>query len=192
MISKIKLNLSGGFYEIIKGTDFSVASDDSNHLEYENDGVWYVLSDPDGRQNGNSVIMIPYESELELFTLIANDVAIKCDFIKAKKVYFDLKNTAGEFCSIDGGKIGISMGKGDARFGIKTLEALKVDCGYGTVNVDLPQNPLGYNITSACGVGEVTLNSRKLPREYNDPNSGKIINIVCGMGHVNINTYKKS
>lgn len=191
MISKVKLKLSNGFYEIVNGMDFAVTSEDTRHLVYEEDGVWNVVRDPDGRHNGNVVIMIPQDAELKNFMLYGNDVAIKCDFIKAYKVYFDLRNSACEVKNIVGEKIGIAMGKGDGRFNITEFGALKVDCGRGTVNVELPKSSCGYDITSTCGIGEVTLNSQKLPRTYNDINSGNIINIVCGMGRVNINTYNK-
>ncbi len=191
MIHKVKLKLSGGFYEIVYGKEFSVKSFDTNHLVYEEDEVWYVVSDPNGRSEGNSTIVIPCDFNLKSFIMEGTGIALKCDTIKADTVYLDFKNSAGEINNIYGGRIGISMGKGDVRVNIKELDTLKIDCGHGTVNVELPYDDTGYDITSNCGMGEVTLNSMKLPRQYAQNDNGKIIYIVCGMGNVNINTYMR-
>lgn len=191
MIDKVKLKLSGGFYEITYGDDFSVKSDCENHLVYEEKGIWYVISDHDGGKDGNSTILFPRDIQLHSFILEGTDIALKCDLLKADTVYFDLKNSAGEIRNLYGQKIGISMGKGEIRANIKELHTLKIDCGYGTVNAELPSDTTGYNITSNCGMGEVTLNSIKLPRQYVKNANGKNISIICGMGCVNINTFMR-
>lgn len=191
MINKVKLKLSGSFYEITYGDNFSVKDDCGNHLVYEEKGIWHVISDPDGRKNSNSVITIPRDVQLHSFILEGTDIALKCDILKANTVYFDLKNSAGEISNLYGKKIGISMGKGEIRVGIKELDTLKIDCGYGTVNAEIPADTIPYNIRSSSGIGEVNLNSIKLPRQYVKNDNGKDINIVCGMGCVNINTFMR-
>lgn len=188
MIHKVKLKLSNGFYEIIYGKGFSAKSDGIKHLIYEENETWYVCSDPNNRSGGNAVIEIPFDAQLKSFILEGTDIALKCDTVKADTIYFDLKNSAGEVSSIHGKKIGISMGKGDVRAVIGSFNTLKIDCGYGRVNVELPFERCGYNITSDCGMGEVILNSIKLPRQYTKNGSEKNIDVVCGMGCVNINT----
>ncbi len=189
MICKVKLKLSNGFYEIINGDSFTVRSSDTNHLIYEENGVWHVVSDPNGRSVGNSTIVIPWDFQLASFMLEGTNIGLRCDMAKAETVYFDLKNSAGEINNIFAKKIGISMGKGEVRANVKKLDSLKVDCGYGTVKIDIPYVQSGYCITSRCGTGEVMLNSMKLPREYTQNDGVKNINIVCGMGQVYINTY---
>ena len=185
MVHTIKLNLKNGYYDIYKGNNFAVESD-VNHLVYQEDGVWYVVGDPDGGKTGNSYIMIPFDANIRKFFVHGKDVAIKCDNVKADTVYIDIKDGVGEFCDIKCGKAGIAMGKGEIRAKITELESLNIDCGYGTLNVDLPDDK--YDITSNCGMGEVVVDSKKLPRQYARKNNGKTVNIICGMGSVKINT----
>ncbi len=189
MIHKVKLKLSNGFYEIIYGKDFSVKGDGIKHLIYEENGTWYVCSDPNSCSDGNSIIEIPWNAQLKSFILEGAAIALKCDTVKADTIYIDLKNSAGEVSNIHGKKIGISMGKGNVRATIKALNTLKIDCGHGMVNAELPYERCGYNITSNSGMGEVILNSIKLPRQYAKNEGEKNIDVVCGMGCVNINTY---
>lgn len=187
MVHSLKLDLKNGYYEIVRGDDFNVISDDVNHLVYEEDGVWYVVSAPNERRMGNTTITIPQDINIKSFFLYGKNTAIKCDTVNARNVYIDLKDSAGEFFNIKCDRVGISMGKGEVRAKITEVESLKIDCGYGTANVDLLKG--NYNVTSNCGMGEVSLNSKKLPREYENKTPGKNIDIVCGIGRVNINTY---
>lgn len=187
MVHSVKLDLKNGYYEIVRGNDFSVVSDGVNHLVYEEDEVWRVVSDPEGGGTGNTTITIPQDINIKSFFLYGKNTAIKCDTLNACTVYIDLKDGAGEFSDIKCDKVGISMGKGEMRAKITEVESLKIDCGYGTVNVDLLKD--NYNITSNCGMGEVSLNSEKLPKKYENKIIGKNIDIVCGIGRVNINTY---
>ncbi len=191
MIHTVKLDLKNGYYEIVRGKDFNVESDSANHLVYKEDGVWYVVSDPDSGKAGNTFITIPQDVEIKNFFLHGKNTAIKCDNIKSHTIYIDIKDGVGEFLDIKCDRMAIAMGKGEIRTKITELESLKVDCGYGSVNVDLPYMKDGYDITSNCGMGEVTLNSEKLPRQYTVINSGKTIEIICGLGCVNINTYSR-
>lgn len=190
MITKVKLKLKNGSYEIIKGTDFAVKDDRESHLVYEENGVWYAESNSDITRGNIATIMLP-ENRLRTFSIYGADISLKCDFVNSDSIYFELKSSACEFNNINGGKMGISNSKGDNRFSVSSFESLKIDCGYGNVSVELPKTSEGYDITSKHGIGEVILNSNLLPREYRRESAGKKIDIVCGMGEVRINTYKK-
>ena len=62
MVRSISLTLSGGEFEIVYGTDFSVKSDCLDHLVYEKDDVWYVVSDPQHTKYANTTNTIPNQS----------------------------------------------------------------------------------------------------------------------------------
>lgn len=187
MIKSVKLELSGGEFEICCGEDFSVTSDTLNHLVYEKDGVWHVVSDPCHGKYASTVITLPYGHSLRNFALYITDGAVKMCRTECENISFDIKNSSAEVESIVTDKLYISVSRGNLRINADSGYT-DIDCGYGTVDLRLPRKKDGYSITSQCGRGNVTLNSSVLPKKYHSDNSERRINVICGMGNVNIST----
>ena len=187
MILSVKLELSGGDFEIIRGDNFSVTSDCLDHLVYEKDGVWHVVSDPCRGKYASTTITLPYKYSFHNFTLKLTDGALKMCDTESKNILFEIKNSAAEIEKIISQKLYISMSRGNIRINADSKHT-NIDCGYGTVDIKMAQKKDEYRISSQCGMGKVTLNSSVLPRKYQPDNGEYEIYIVCGMGEVNITT----
>lgn len=188
MITRIKLSLANGYYEIKEGTDFAVISEDADHLVYEENGIWNVVSQPGGVKGGNSIITVPPDAVPYAVYIEGENIGLNCDFINTQKLFLDMKSSACEINNVSSGKIKIEMGRGDMRISASEFSNLHINCGYGNIVADLYGRDL-YNITTKCGNGEIILNSRRLPRGFCENNDGNNINIICGMGRVEVNTY---
>lgn len=188
MINSVRLKLSNGYYEIVAGTDFCVLSDTQEHLQYEDRGVGYIESDSCAGIGGINLITIPKDSGFNSFIVYLENGAIKAPSINAHKIYIELKNSAGEFDGLKADKIGLSLGKGSLRANVNNARELNIDCGMGNMDIRLGRKESSYKITSKHGMGVVNLNSKTLPRVYETENGENYVNIICGMGGVNINT----
>ena len=187
MIKSVKLDLSGGDFEIAYGSDFSVASDVLNHLVYEKDGVWHVVSDPCRGRYANTVITLPYERSFHNFALNIKDGAVKMCKTECDNISLEIKSSSVEIEKINSQELYISMSRGNLQINADSAYT-DIDCGYGTVDIRMQRRKDGYAVTSQCGMGNVTLNSSILPKKYQSDNSERKINVICGMGDVNIST----
>lgn len=187
MIKSVKLELSGGDFEIRHGEDFSVTSAALNHLVYEKDGVWHVVSDPCHGKYAATVITIPYSYSFTNFQITLNDGALRLCKTKCKNIELNIKNASAEAEAALAENLYISASRGNLRISADAV-CTNIDCGYGTVNLNLLQKNTGYSISSQCGMGNVTLNSAVLPKKYCSDNGERKINVICGMGDVNLST----
>ena len=187
MISSVKLDLSGGDFEIIRGDNFSVTSDCLDHLVYEKDGVWHVVSDPCRGKYANTTITLPLERSFHNFALNVTDGAIKMCSVESENISFDIKNSAAEIEKTISQNLYVSTSRGNIRINADSKRS-NIDCGYGTVDVHMARKKEGYSISSQCGMGNVTLNSSVLTKKYHSTDGEYEIHIICGMGEVNITT----
>lgn len=186
MIKSVKLELSGGDFEIIYGNDFSVTSDVLNHLVYEKDGVWHVISDPCHGKYATTTITVPHSYCFTDFQINLTDGALKLCRTESKNIEFNITNASAEAETAVAENLYISVGRANLRISADAVNT-NIDCGYGTIDIRFPKKT-GYSITSQCGMGNVTLDSAVLPKKYCSANGDRKINIICGMGDVNINT----
>lgn len=187
MIRGVKLILSWGYYDIKWGTEFSVSGKNGRYLEYEKNGVWYVQTDTQWSSCDEAVITMPCDCNIEGFKLKLKDGGVRMCMIDCEKAYFDINNSSAEIESVKADKIGLSLGKGSVVMGAEPRERMDIDCGFGSADIRLIKS-CDYSFEIKHGKGSVTLNSEALPREYVHKGGGRLINIVCGMGSVNINT----
>ena len=186
MIKSIRLELSGDDFEITYGTDFTVTSDISKHLVYEKNGVWHVISDPCHGKYGRTIITIPYGYSFTDFQINLTDGALKFCKINSENAELNLKNASVEADTISK-NLYISISRANLRI-FADSQAINIDCGYGMVDLRLVKARDGYSISSQCGIGNVTLNSSLLAKKFESNNGARKINVICGMGDVNINT----
>ncbi len=184
MINSVKLEISGGDFEIAYGDDFSVTSDCLNHLVYEKDGIWHVVSDPCHGKYAKTLITLPYLRTFVNFQINLSDGALKLCKTDCKNIEFNLKNASAEADTITAQNLYISIGRANLRISADA-QATSIDCGYGTVDLRLTKD--SYSINSQCGMGKVTLNSSLLPKKFGNNNGDRKINVICGMGDVSIN-----
>ena len=178
MIKSVKLELSGGEFEIIYGTDFCVTSDASNHLVYEKDSVWHVMSDPCHGKYAKTVITIPCGYSFANFQINLTDGALKLCKTDCENIEFNLKSASLEADTAVAENLYISTSRADLRISLDAKNT-NIDCGYGTVDLMFLQNKNGYSINSQCGMGNVTLNSSLLPKKFNSNNGDRKINVIC-------------
>lgn len=187
MIKSVKLELSGGDFEIRHGEDFSVTSDALNHLVYEKDGIWHVVSDLCHGKYAVTVITIPYSYSFTNFQITLNDGALRLCKTECKNIELNIKNASAEAETASAENLYISASRANLRISADAGNT-SIDCGYGTVDLRLLRQKDGYSISSQCGMGNVTLNSAVLPKKYKADNGTRKINVICGMGEVNIST----
>lgn len=187
MIKSVKLELSGGEFEIVYGTDFSVTSDFLNHLVYEKDSVWHVMSDPCHGKYAKTVITIPCGYSFSNFQINLTDGALRLCKTSCENIEFKVKSASAEVDTVTAQNLYISISRADLRISLDAKNT-NIDCGYGTVDLRFAQYKNGYSINSRCGMGNVTLNSSLLPKKFKSNNGNRKINVICGMGDVNINT----
>lgn len=185
MINSVKLELSGGDFQITHGEDFSVTSDCLNHLVYEKDGIWHVVSDPCHGKYAKTVITLPYLSTFTNFQVNLSDGALNLCKTDCKSLEFNLKNASAETDTVTVQNLYISIGYSDLRV-LADAQFTNIDCGYGTLDLRLTKG--NYSIKSQCGMGKVTLNSSLLSKKFENSDGDRKINVICGMGNVNINT----
>lgn len=185
MINSIKLELSGGDFEITLGEDFSVTSDGLNHLVYEKDSVWHVVSDPCHGKYAKTVITLPYLRAFANFQVNLSDGALNLCKTDCKSLEFNLKNASAETDMLTAENLYISIGHSNLRI-LADSQFTNIDCGYGTVDLRLKKN--SYSIKSQCGMGKITLNSSLVPKKFETADGDRKINVICGMGDVHIYT----
>lgn len=190
MIKSVKLKLCGGFFDIVTGDGFGISSESVNNLQYEQDGIWNVVTDPCA-VGGETVITLPRNVKFRSFILEISDGAFSVDMVEADKLFVDVRNSAGEVKSICGRKIGLSVGRGSMRVDKCDAKDIKLDCGWGSIDINLAESEAAYSLTCCHGMGEVMYNSRSLPREYKTEVGENTVEVVCGRGRVNINTVKR-
>ncbi len=188
MIRSVKLILSGGYYDIIYGDGFSVSGKVSQYLEYEKNGIWYVKSNPYRGSEDDTLITVPYDFEFKSFVLKLNEGAAKVCPINCEKAYFEINNSAVEISDVSAERIGLALGKGNVVINSDPAIEMDIDCGFGTVDLRLKKSCDGYFVKSKRGMGEIILNSVRLPRQYENNEGKRVVNVICGMGKVNINT----
>lgn len=186
MVKSISLTLSGGEFELVYGTDFSVTSDSLNHLVYEKDDVWYVVSDPQHTKYAKTTITIPYQSIFYTVLINITDGVLEMCTTSCERIFFYIKNATVEADTISQ-RLRIAVGHGNARICAKA-SYINIDCGYGTIDLHPEHIKNGYKINSKCGMGTVTLNSAVLPKQYVSQEGERQIEVICGMGAVNIYT----
>ncbi len=187
MIKSVKLELSGGEFEIVYGKDFSVSSDTLKHLVYEKSSVWHVISDPCHGKYAKTVITIPCGYSFTNFQINLVDGVLRICKTDCENIEFNLKSASAEVDTVTAQNLYISISRSDLRISIDTKNT-NIDCGYGTVDLMFSQDKNGYSINSQCGMGNVILNSSLLPKKFKSNNGDRKINVICGMGDVNINT----
>lgn len=185
MINSIKLELSGGDFEITQGEGFSVTSDCLNHLVYEKDGVWHVVSDPYHGKYAKTVITLPFLRAFTNFQINLTDGALNLCKTDCENMEFNLKNASAESDTVTSENLYISIAHSNLRI-LTDSQSTNIDCGYGTLDLRLTRG--SYSIKSQCGMGKVTLNSSVIPKKFECNNGNRKINVICGMGDVNINT----
>lgn len=186
MVKSISLTLSGGEFEIVYGTDFSVKSDCLDHLVYEKDDVWYVVSDPQHTKYANTTITIPYQSIFYTVLINITDGVLEMCKTACENIFLYIKNSTVEADTVSQ-RLRIAVGHGNARICAKA-SYINIDCGYGTIDLHPEHIKNGYKINSKCGMGNVTLNSAVLPKQYVSQEGERQIEVICGMGAVNIYT----
>lgn len=186
MIRSVKIIIYGGYCDIVHDDVFSLTGD-GEYLEYEKNGVWYIESNPSGK-GGNTIISVPRNFEFSSFILKASGCAAKVSAIQSKKAFFDIVSSVLEVDEISGEKIGISMSRGSAVINGVSGDEINIDCGLGSVDLKISKSDREYSMLSKRGMGKIIVNSCELPRNYEKQGGNSIINIVCGMGTVNINT----
>lgn len=190
MIKSVKLKLCGGYFDIVTGDGFGISSEGMNNLQYEQDGIWNVVTDPCA-VGGETVITLPRDAKFRSFILEISDGAFLMDTVEAYKLFVDVRSSAGEVKSICGRKIGLSVGRGSMRVGRCDAKDIKLDCGWGSIDINLVGNETAYSVACRHGMGEVMYNLRSLPREYKTEVGENAVEVVCGRGRVNINTVKR-
>ena len=185
MINSVKLELSGGDFEITNGEIFSVTSDCLDHLVYEKDGVWHVVSDPCHGKYAKTVITLPYLRAFTNFQINLSDGALDLCRTDCKNLEFNLKNASAESDTVTAQNLYISIAHSNLRI-LADSQSTSIDCGYGTLDLRLTKG--NYSIKSQCGMGKVTINSSLLPKKFENNDGDRKINVICGMGDVNINT----
>lgn len=185
MIKSVDLKLCGGSFAIVRDVAFTVKSDGLAHLVYEKDGVWHVQSDPCRKNYSDTVITLPYGAVFSKLSLSIEDGAVEMCAAESEIVFVDIKNSSAELGEITAEKLYISVAGANISLNANA-EYTSVDCGYGTVNLRQVRTKSGYSVKTKCGMGKVTLNSEVLPKRSYIPDGERTIDVICGMGEVNI------
>lgn len=185
MIKSVDLKLCGGSFVIVRDADFTVKSDDLAHLVYEKDGVWHVQSDPCRKNYSDTVITLPYGAVFSKLSLCVEDGALEMCDTESESVLINAKNASAEIGEITAKELYISAACANISLNANS-KYTSVDCGYGTVNLRQVRAKSGYSVNSKCGMGKVTLNSTILPKRSYIPDGERKIDVICGMGEVNI------
>ncbi len=187
MIKSMKLKLSGGEFDIRRDVDFSVTSDSLAHLVYEKNGIWFVESDPCRGKYAKTVITLPYQHSFSDIVIEMTDGTLNICEINCDNIELTLKESALGADMISTLNLYINSANSDVCIRANS-QLTSIDCGFGTVNLSLTPYKYGYKIHSECGMGNVTLNSVLLPKKHISEMGKRRIDIICGMGDVNINT----
>lgn len=185
MIKSLNLILCGGNFDIVKGTDFSVDSDFLPHLVYEKNGVWNVISDPCRGRTAKTVITIPAEYTFAQISVSLSDGALEMCPIRSREFYCGFENASAQ---IDGA-VSESLRVSSVRSSVfvnADSECCEIDCGFGNVDIRMRSAEYGYTVRTKCGMGSVTLNSVQLAKHGVYGRGARHINVICGMGNVNI------
>ena len=186
MIKSMKIKLSGGEFEIVRGTDFSVTSDNLAHLIYEEKGVWHIVSDPCKGKYAKTLITLPYQHIFsDIYIEMSDGTLDICDIICDN---FEIRISGASLVAqtIHSQNLYLSASKADVHINADSVMT-DIDCGYGCVTMNFKSYSFGYKISSKCGMGNVSLNSVVLPKRYVSDIGERRINVICGMGNVNIN-----
>lgn len=188
MINAVDIEVYGGYYEIVQGMDFGVSSSAAEFVTYEHEGVWYVRGDKCRGRSAQTLIILPDNAQLARFSLTVSDGAFKIDTLSADAVIINANNSSGEVRLGSVGALRLDVGKGTLRANVRDCEKCKVECGKGQVDLTLGKTDGGYCIKSRHGIGNVTHNCISLPRQFHSDDGHVPVNIVCGMGNVNLYT----
>lgn len=190
MIKSIDLQLTGGEFRIIQGDDFTIRSDSLDHLIYEKDEVWHVISDICRGKYADTVITLPIIRSFHKVSVKITDGTLSMCPMQCKEIIFNIRSASVDVADVISQRLKIDIGSGNLKINADSYQTY-IDCGYGTVNLNMSREKQAYSIDSKCGMGNVTLNSMLLPKQYKSPEGEHKIHIICGMGEVNINTSPK-
>lgn len=187
MIKSLNFKLLHGEFQISEGTEFSITSKNADHLVYENKGVWHIESDPCAGKIGRTIITIPSGYVFDNIQIILDRAILSICKINTTNIGLELRNSTAETDGLTAKYLSIRTARGDIRTNAD-VSITDIDCGYGTIDLHFKPYTFGYNIHSTCGMGNVTHNSKTLPKKYASASGERKINIICGMGTVNFYT----
>lgn len=186
MIKSMKLKLSGGEFTIQRDVDFSVTSDSLAHLVYEKNGIWFVESDPCRGKYAKTAITLPYQYSFSNIIIEMTDGTLNVCELDCDNIEFNIQKSVFTADMIKTQNLHIKSANSTIYAHVNP-HLTSIDCGFGSVILNLTPYKFGYKIKSKCGVGNVSLNSVILPKNYISQNGERRIDIICGMGDVNIN-----
>ena len=195
------------------GTELSYTSD-INDLEVSLGDTSLTIKDNSrvkwfGNNDKKTItVTVPENMKFDAIGITSGAGKITTEKLVAEKVKFDLG--AGETVirdlevidsadidagmgkvTIDGGTINnanISLGVGEANIRSKLTGRSKVDCGIGSVNLDLLLPDSAYTIRADKGIGSISFNGNKISDNTIIGNGKYDLSVDGGIGSVNIKT----
>ena len=135
MIKSMKIKLSGGEFDIVRGTDFSVTSDNLAHLVYEKNGVWHVISDPCRGKYAKTVITLPYQHIFSDIYIEMSDGTLNICDISCDNFEIHITGASLETQTIHSQNLHLSASKADVHINADS-QMTDIDCGYGIVTMN--------------------------------------------------------
>ncbi len=157
-------------------------------IESRNNKIWKRL----GNNSINQlIIQIPEKSNFSEATFEVGAGTLNLEEINTNEL--DIKVGAGKAVvkQFNAGELNIEVGAGQATLDGAVQQNANVDCGVGEVKVTLNGSQNDYDYKVKCGIGEVSVGDNSytgLGSERNiNNNSGRPIDINCGIGKIEIN-----
>lgn len=142
---------------------------------------------------GNINIYIPKDM-LNSVDLSVGAGELECSGIVTNNLKIDVGAGEGKINYSQIGTCDIDVGLGKLELENTVVESMNVDCGMGEVEAELNNSYNDFDYTLKVGAGEIEIGQQKYAGISNtinlSNNTGKTINVDCGMGEVSIKFTK--
>lgn len=185
-VRKMAIDLKSTQLEVRAGDRFSAASNYRDFKIDNSDGTLLIEEEHPGFRFGSGgrklILTIPDNQEFDRVDISAGAGTVKIDTLSAEKLFLDLgagevnieELTAKDSAKINGGagelnirggelaNLDFDMGVGEVNLKSRLSGDCDIDYGIGELNLTLLGSPEDYRITLDKGVGEATLDGKKM------------------------------
>lgn len=211
-VTTLKIDLAYTNLDIKTGDDFKVETNNSKITFEENNGSVKIKEENRNWLNNNNmssnlIIYIPEDMiTIDETKIQTGDGKINIEKLNTQSLYLELgagdvyiENViaTGE-TKIDGGvgktelksceisNLKANLGMGEFTFSGKLTGKSEIDSGVGAINIDLMDNKNNYKIDVSKGLGNVTLDGKKLETDRVYGIGENYLNIDGGIGEIKI------
>jgi hypothetical protein len=184
-VGAAKLTIQPGDAFLITATNVSVKTCEVSG------GVWELATGNSSLGSGGEILVtVPKDFALNM-ELEVGAGTLELGELKAEDLYCSVGAGTVKASLLDvQGEAELEVGLGSFTAGMTQPQSVDIDCGMGSVTLELRASQEAYNIEADCGVGSVHAGTLRIDgvgdQTYTSGNAAGKMNIDCGMGSVRV------